>query len=129
MRRTSILLAAVTGSILIAGCKENLSPQQPDSGISGMVSDIGEQTAEELKDAFIKEVDEFFQSGDLSETLGISSEKQDQVEASIRQYLDEYSMDEEKLGEAKESLEKLLENAQGLSTEELEDKIAEIFEK
>lgn len=111
------------------GCQESLSPQKSDEYVNNVVSDIKDQAAEELKKAFVSEIDEFFKSNDLSETLGISSEEQSQVEASIRQYLDDYSMDEEKLDEAKKSLDELLENAQELSPEELEDKIAGIFKE
>lgn len=127
MRKILTILAAVTGSILIAGCQENLSSQKSEEYMSSVVDDIKEQAAEELKKAFVNEIDEFFKSDDLTETLGISSEQQEQVEASIKKYLDDYSMNEEKLDEAKESLEELLENAEGLSAEELEDKIAGIF--
>lgn len=127
MRKTLTILAAVTGSILIAGCQENLSSQKSEEYMGSVVDDIKEQAAEELKKAFVNEIDEFFKSDDLTETLGISSEQQEQVEASIKKYLDDYSMNEEKLDEAKESLEELLENAEGLSAEELEDKIAGIF--
>lgn len=129
MRKTLIILAAVTSSILMIGCQESLSPQKSDEYMNNVVSDIKDQAAEELKKAFVSEIDEFFKSNDLSETLGISSEEQSQVEASIRQYLDDYSMDEEKLDEAKKSLDELLENAQELSPEELEDKIAGIFKE
>ena len=38
-------------------------------------------------------------------------------------------MDEEKLREAKKSVEELLENAKGLSAQEIQDKIAEVFEQ
>lgn len=129
MRKTLIILAAVTSSILMIGCQESLSPQKSDEYVNNVVSDIKDQAAEELKKAFVNEIDEFFKSDDLTTTLGISSEEQSQVEASIRQYLDDYSMDEEKLSEAKKSLDELLENAQELSPEELEDKLAGIFKE
>ena len=44
-------------------------------------------------------------------------------------FIDDYSTDEEKLSEAKASLDSLLQNAEGLSAEEIQDRIEGIFQK
>ena len=94
---------------------------------SGIVDDIKVQAAEEFKKAFVHEVGEFFKSDDLEKSLGIDHDGQAAIEASIKDYIRNYSMDEEKLSEVKASLETLLESADGLSTEELQDRISGIF--
>lgn len=131
MRRT--VMAAVVLSALMAGgmggCQGDLSAQDPEAYVDSVVSDIKAQAAEEIKKAFSQEVSDFFQSDDLSKTLGINGEGQAKIEESIRSFIDDYSTDEEKLSEAKESLESLLQNAEGLSAQEIQDRIEGIFEK
>ncbi|MDE7477410.1 MAG: hypothetical protein K2M91_05595 [Lachnospiraceae bacterium] len=117
------LIAGSTG-----GCQDSLPIQEPQGYVGSAVNDIRAQAAEELRKAFINEVGEFFKNEDLARTLGLDSDGQEKIEASIKEYISNYSMDEEKLAEAKESLDKLLENAQGLSADDLQSKIAGIFE-
>lgn len=126
MKKTLIVLTAVVGGAFAAGYQGG--KPSPDS-VGGVVSDIRAQAADELRKAFVNEVEAFFESDDLTKTLGISSGEQGKLEASIKKYISEYSMDEEKLGEARESLEQLLENAQGLSAEELQKQIEHIFKE
>ena len=97
--------------------------------MGGVVSEIKTQAVEEIKKAFADEVEDFFKSDDLAASLGISSEEQGKLEESIKDYINQYSQDEDKLNEAKESLDELLENVNGLSAEELQDKISDIFKK
>ena len=59
---------------------------------------------------------------------GNALEEKEQLEKSIREYIDAYSKDEQKLGEAKEEVEKLFENADGLTAEELQNKVKKIFQ-
>lgn len=132
MRKTATVLAAVAVSTVLAGgtggCQGDLSSQAPEDYVGSVVDEIRTQAAEELKKALANEVGDFFRSGSLAQSLGISSGEQEQIESSIRSYISGYSMDEEKLGEVKESLETLLGNAQGLSAEELQGRITAIFE-
>jgi len=127
VRKTAICLVAAAGALAM-GCQGKLAPQNADSSLDSMINDITEQASEELKKAFAAEIGNFFENNDLAVTLGISSDEQEQLESSIKSYIDSYYMDEEKLDNAKESVEELLENAKGLSMEELQDGLKNIFE-
>ena len=128
MRKIAVVLTAVIGSALIAGCQADFPSQDTDGYVKEIVNDVKEQAVQELKKAFASEVSDFFASDDLSVTLGMTGEEKEQLEKSIREYIDAYSMDEQKLGEAKEEVEKLFENTDGLTAEELENKIKKIFQ-
>lgn len=116
------------GSALIAGCQADFPSQDTDGYVKEIVNDVKEQAVQELKKAFASEVSDFFASDDLSVTLGMTGEEKEQLEKSIREYIDAYSKDEQKLGEAKEEVEKLFENADGLTAEELQNKVKKIFQ-
>ena len=96
--------------------------------LNAVVDDMKEQASEELKKAFVKEMEDFFTNNDLENSLGISSTERSGIETSIKVYLDNCSLDEEKLNEAKISIENLLENAKGLSAEEIQNRISKVFE-
>lgn len=126
-------MTAVVVGVLMAGGMGighgNQTQQSPEQYVDSVVSDIRTQAAEEFKKAFANEVTAFFKNDDLSKTLGIDSDGQARLEESIKLYIDHYSMDEEKLSEAKASLDALLQNAEGLSAEEIQDRIKGIFEE
>lgn len=130
MKKTILLLSAVLGGVLIIGHQEN--PASPNSNdlfpINTIAGDVKEHASEELKKAFIKDIENFFQNNDLETSLGISPTERSGIEASIKEYLDSYSLDEDKLNEAKASVENLLGNAKGLSAEEIRDKLSKVFE-
>ena len=128
MRKIAVVLAAVIGSVCIAGCQTDFTPQDTDGYVKEIVNDVKEQAVQELKKAFASEVSDFLASDDLSVTLGMTGEEKEQLENSIREYIDAYSMDEQKLGEAKEEVEKLFENTDGLTAEELQNKVKKIFQ-
>lgn len=128
MRKTAVVLTAVIGSALIAGCQTDFPSQDTDGYVKEIVNDVKEQAVQELKKAFASEVSDFLASDDLSVTLGMTGEEKEQLEKSIREYIDAYSKDEQKLGEAKEEVEKLFENADGLTAEELQNKVKKIFQ-
>ncbi len=128
--KKSIVTAVAAGVLMaggIGGWQGSSTGQESENPISNVVDDIKVQAAEEFKKAFVHEVGEFFKSDDLEKSLGIDHDGQAAIEASIKDYIRNYSMDEEKLSEVKASLETLLESADGLSTEELQDRISEIF--
>lgn len=130
--KRAVMTVVVAGALMaggMGGCQGGLSAQNPEEYMGSVVSDIKTQAAEELKKAFSNEVSEFFQSDDLSKTLGLDSDGQTKLEESIKSYIEHYSMDEEKLNEAKDSLDTLLQNVEGLSAEELQDRIEGIFEE
>lgn len=131
MKKTAIIVAAVAGSMLtagnISGCGD-AQTKNPDSYVGGVVDEIATHAVDELKKAFTSEVSDFFTSDDLAKSLGISNEEQSKIEDSIKSYIRNYNMDEEKLQEARESLEQLLKNAEDFSVEELQRKISEVFD-
>lgn len=129
MRKIRVFLALAAGSVFLAGCQKELSTQKSEDYIGNVVNDIKAQAAEDLKKAFTSEIEEFFQNDDLSTTLGLSSSDQEKIQKSIKKYIDDFSRDEEKLSEAKESLENLIKNAEGLSPDELQNKIEGIFKE
>ena len=126
------MTTVVIGTLMAGGMgifHGDRAAQNPENYVDSVVSDIKTQAAEEFKKAFSNEVTAFFKNDDLSKTLGIDSDGQAKLEESIKAYIDHYSMDEEKLSEAKESLDMLLQNAEGLSAEEIENRIKGIFEE
>lgn len=129
MRRAIMTAMAVSALMAggMGGCQGDFSAQAPE--MENVVSDIKAQAAEELRKAFSQEISDFFKSDDLSKTLGDDGEGQAKLEESIRSFIDDYSTDEEKLSEAKASLDSLLQNAEGLSAEEIQDRIEGIFQK
>lgn len=129
MKKTAIIVAAVAGSVLTAGniSGSRTQTKNSDSYVGGVVDEIATQAVDELKKAFTSEVSDFFTGDDLAKSFGISNEEQNQIEDSIKSYIRDYSMDEEKLHEAKESLEQLLKNAENFSADELQGKISEVF--
>lgn len=111
--------------LIFSGCQGSVSQNDIDK----VVEDVKSEAVKKLKKAFLKEVEEFFVSDDLASTLGISSEEKKKIQSSIRVYVDNYEFDEETLKEVKASVEGILQNAEGLSTEEIENKIKQVFEK
>lgn len=128
-----VVMTVVAAVLLMAGGMgighTKQDAQSPEQYADSIVSDIKTQAAEEFKKAFVNEVAAFFKSDDLSKSLGIDSDGQAMLEESIKSYIDHYSMDEEKLSEAKASLDALLQNAESLSAEELQDRLKGIFEE
>ena len=108
----------------------NSASQNPNDlfHLNAVVDDVKEQASEELKKAFGKEIEDFFKNNDLENSLGISPTERSGIETSIKVYIDNCTLDEEKLNEAKVSVENLLENAKGLSAEEIQDRISKVFE-
>ena len=134
------IVAAVTAGVLMAGgiggWPGQKPGQAPESPVESFSNDCGQadhqitgkQAAEEFKNVLSQEVSDFFKSDDLEKTLGIDRGGQASVEAAIKAYIRDYDLDEEKLDEAKASLQSILENAEGLTAEELQESISKIFE-
>lgn len=124
------MTTAVIGVLMaggMGGCQGDLAEPDTEGYMDSVVSDIKTQAAEELRKAFSNEISAFFQSDDLSKTLGVDGREQEKLEESIKTFINQYSSDEEKLSEAKESLDTLLQNAEGLTAEEIQDRIEGIF--
>lgn len=130
--KKAFMAAVAIGALMAGGVgswRVGQTAQGTENYVNNAVSDITEQASEELRKAFANEVTAFFKSDDLSKTLGIDHDGQAKLEESIRTYIGQCSMDEEKLSEAKESLNTLLQNAEGLSLEEIQKKIEGIFDE
>lgn len=128
--KRAVLTTMVAGVLMAGGigsCQGGPALQGTEQSADSAADGIRTQAAEELKKVFSDEIAAFFKSDDLSKTLGIDSGGQAELEESIKTYIEHYSMDEEKLSEAKESLDTLLQNAEGLSAEELQNRVEGIF--
>ena len=123
-KRIRIIAFSLIVSMLCLGCQ----PVFSESYVEKAIDDIKEEAVKSLKKALKKEIEEFFASDDLAGNLGISSQDMKKIEQSIRNYVDNYEFDEESLKEIKASVEYILNNAEGLSAEELENKIKQVFE-
>ena len=126
-----IMTTVVVGALMAGGmgiCRGDQAAQGSENYVDSVVGDIRTQAAEEFKEIFSNEVTAFFKNDDLSNTLGIDGSGRAKLEESIKTYIDHYSMDEERLSEAKEALDTLLQNAEGLSAEEIQDRVRGIFE-
>jgi len=129
--KKSIMTAVAAGVLMaggIGGWQGSLASQETEKHVNNVVDEIKVQAAEEIKKAFVHEVSEFFESDDLEKSLGIDRDGQAAIEASIKAYIRDYDLDEGKLEEAKASLQTLLGSAEGLTADEIQDRIAQIFE-
>ena len=124
-RQIKTIIISLLICLIFSGCQGSVS----QNSIDKVVDDIKSEAVKKLKKAFVKEVEEFLATDDLSAALGISSDDRKKIQNSIRGYVDNYEFDEEALKEAKASVEGILKNAEGLSVEEIEKKIKQVFEK
>lgn len=118
--------------VLVTGCQGDATIDNIENKISESVNDsisrTKKQVSDELKNTFANEMKEFITNNELATTLGLSPEEQESITDSIRSYIDNYESDEEQLKAAQESVEEFLENAKGLSAEEIKRNIADLFE-
>lgn len=130
IRAAAVVLLSV---MALTGCQGDVTLDNVGGKISESVNDTiaktKKQVSDDLKSALVDEVQQLIAGNDLAVTLGISEEEQESLNASIRGYIDSYELDEDQLKAAKESVEAFLENAKGLSTEEIKSNIADIFSK
>lgn len=121
-----LLLGAFTGyrgDALVDDLGETIG-----DSVKEAVTDVKKQVSDEIKSALVKEIKEYITSDEMSETLGISAEEQENIINSVRDYIDHYEFDAEQMKEAKDSVEELLQNTKGLSADEIKENIAKIFE-
>lgn len=127
-----VIAAALLLSAVFTGCQGDVTIDNVGDKISESVNDTiaktKEQVRDDLKNAIAGEVEDFIANNDLATSLGISPEEQAGINDAIRGYIGNYQADEEQLKAAKESVEELLENARGLSAEEIKNNLADIFE-
>lgn len=93
------------------------------------VSDAKQQVSDDIKNALVNEVKAYITSDKMSDALGISQEEQESILNAVHEYIDNYEFDAEQIKEAKESLDEFLQNADGLSADEIKENLAEILEQ
>jgi len=129
-------IAAIAALMLLmssfTGCEgdalvNDLGEEIGDS-VKEAVTDVKNQVSEDIKSAIVNEVKEYITSDDMSETLGLTPEEQEHILNSVREYIDNYEFDAEQMKNAKETVEEFLQNANGLSADELKENISEILE-
>ena len=107
-------MAAAISAVLLGGCRDDIPINSQSIGDS-------------IKETFKAGIVDFFANDDLENTLGISSERAQELEKSIESYIEDYELDEEAVEKAKTAVYDTLEKAKGLSDDELDEKIANIF--
>lgn len=119
MRKLKIIFMASAVAAMFGGCQ---------TGLPADSFPIDTQTVKDgVKEAVKAEVVDFFKNDDLADTLGIDKKRKEEIEKSIQNYIDDYELDAEAVEDAKEAVNNVLENAKGLSAQELDEKIADIF--
>lgn len=130
MKRLIISVAAFLGisSIAMTSCQEQL-PQEAQEQWENRQNEAVSVVAAEMKKALKAQMDEFFSSDDLEESLGITQEQISRMEQSLEQYVDSYEVDAGALTKLTDELELLIDEAKGLTKEEFQTKLDEILEK
>lgn len=124
-----ISIAACFGisSIAMTSCQEQL-PQTVQEQWEEKQDEVVSAVSGEMKKALKAQLDEFVQNDDLEESLGISAEQVSQLEQSIEQYVEEYEFDTEALTKLAGELENLVDEAKGLTKEEVQAELDKILE-
>lgn len=130
MKRLIISVAAFLGisSIAMTSCQEQL-PQEAQEQWENRQNEVVSVVSAEMKKALKAQMDEFFSSDDLEESLGITQEQISRMEQSLEQYVDSYEVDAGALTKLTDELELLIDEAKGLTKEEFQTKLDEILEK
>ncbi len=130
MKKLIISVAALFGisSMAMTSCQEQL-PQEVQEQWEEKQDEVVSAVTNEMKKALEAQLDEFLQSDDLENSLGFSQEQVSQIEQSVEEYIDNYEFDTETLTKLTGELELLLDEAKGLTKEELQAKLDEILEK
>ena len=113
---------------LFGSCKAQL-PDKLQEQIDAKQEEYGRKASEEMKDAFSSQLKEFIKSSDLSDSLGISTEEQEKIEKSLKDYVDQYELSEEDLSKAQDALSQLIDQAQELDKQTIEDRLNRILQE
>ena len=122
------VLTVMIAAALLSSCKGQL-PDKLQAMIDSGTQEYSRKASEDIKDAFISQMEEFLKSDDLGESLNLSSEEKDNIERSVQNYVDQYELSEEELNKVQDSIKELLQNVQGLDADTIEDKLGEILKK
>lgn len=127
-----VMAALALLAVILTGCQSDVTIDNVGDKISESVSDTiaktKKQVSDDIKSALAEEVKAFINSDDLAVTLGIDAKEQERLNESIQIYIDSYELDEEQLKAAKQTVEEFLESAKGLSVDEIQKNISDIFE-
>ena len=122
------VLTVMIAAALLSSCKGQL-PDKLQAMIDSGTQEYSRKASEDIKDAFISQMEEFLKSDDLGESLNLSSKEKDNIERSVQNYVDQYELSEEELNKVQDSIKELLQNVQGLDADTIEDKLGEILKK
>lgn len=98
------------------------------NSVKEAVTDAKQQISDDIKNALVDEVKAYITSEEMSGAFGISLEEQENILHSVRDYIDNYEFDAEQMEEAKKSVEEFMQNAKGLSADEIKENIQKILE-
>ena len=130
MKRLILMAAALIGAVCVVmtSCEEYL-PQGVQEQFEEKQSEAKEKVSDELKKALMDQVDEFFQSDDLEESLGFSEEQLEETKQAIDQYIQDYDFDSGALTQVIDEMKNLFEGTDGLSKEEIKKKLDEMLQQ
>ena len=111
----------------MTSCQEQL-PQTVQEQWEEKQDEVVSAVSAEMQKALKAQLNEFVQNDDLEESLGISAEQVSQLEQSIEQYVEEYEFDTEALTKLAGELENLVDEAKGLTKEEVQAELDKILE-
>lgn len=123
-----ILLTITLATAVLAACKAQL-PENLQNIVDSRQEEYASKASEEMKNAFSQQLEEFIKSSDLSDSLGISAENQEKIEKSLQDYVNQYELSEEELNQAQDALQDLIEQAQKLDTQTIEDRLQDILQQ
>lgn len=109
---------------ILASCQDKLAGDE--------ISQLEQGTSylqKEMKAAFLTQLDEFINNSDISDSLGISKEEQESIEHKFENYVEQYELNSEDLDKALDSFKELIKNADGLTKEQLDEKLAKMLEQ
>ena len=115
------IMTVTIAAALLGSCKAQL-PQKLQEQIDAKQEEYSRKASEEMKDAFSSQLQEFIKSSDLSDSLGISSEEQDKIQQSLKDY-------EEELDNAQKALTDLINQAGELDKQTIEERLNQILQK
>lgn len=121
-------------SASLTSCKA-MMPETVQSQIDTIKEDATDKIAEDAKETFLSQLDEFIQNDALNSSIGFSEEEKEALESSIDDYLNNYDWNTEELEKTKSDLssfwEELSKQAESssLTKEDINKKLDEILKK
>ena len=130
MKRLILMAAALIRAVCVVmtSCEEYL-PQGVQEQFEEKQSEAKEKVSDELKKALMDQVDDFFHSDDLEESLGFSEEQLEEAKQEINQYIQDYDFDSGALTQVIDEMKNLFDGTEGLSKEEIQKKLDEMLQQ